>query len=453
VNGPKPLPLFGTLPYLLQGDIRDMDEHYLRQYGPLYGDYFGTIPNLTVSDAKVIKQILVSDFQTFPINNRFAGIPDSFKNTVVFCEQSRWKSVRSAISPSFSTVKLRRVFDDLELPMNTFMSNLDDLIARQESDSICIKELCKGFAMDSIAKYVFSIELNSFAQKDDPFVRQVWRLVYFRPFGFLLSMVLPSWTGNLVKKLMIHESCAKYFNSLVSNLMRERRQNPSVKYQDYLQLLLEQDGQLTEDEIIAQCQVYFTGGMDTLTNALAVILNDLSYYQPVQSKLLAEVLRHFPDDRPVTYDQLNELTYLSAVIYESLRRTPLLNAVQRYNVKPYQVPGYDLVLEPGTSVRLNLYNAQHDPSIYVDPFEYRPERFQGEDRYELLRHAWFPFSDGPRNCIGIRLAQMKLKYFLVQIIRKYHVKLSPETQWPFKYKHSMFLTIPDSLRIQFAKRT
>lgn len=435
-------------------DIRVSDQQNRYRFGPLYGEYFGTLPVLMISDPKLIRQIMVTEFKTFPLTQVLGGVPDSFKNVVAFADQSRWKHLRNSLSPAFSAVKLRRVFEQFEQPMQTFVENVDELIRKGESSQICIKDLCKGFALDSIAKYVCSIELNSFKQPNDTFVRNIWRLVRLAPVPFLLSMTLPSWCGRFVKGWILNPSAEKYFSKLIRTMIRQRQQNPTVRYNDYLQTLMDTDKKITEDEIVGQCQVFFFGGMDTVTTALAIILSDLAHYQDVQERLYEEILNQIPaPDDSLTYDQLNEMTYLHAIMLESLRRTPLFNSIPRVSVAPFHVPEYDLTIEPGINIRLNIFNLHHDPTIYAEPFEYRPERYTGPDRIDLQRRSWLPFSDGPRNCLGVRLAQMKIKYFLVEVIRRYRIRLSPEVKWPIDYEKTIVISIPESLRIEFQRRS
>jgi cytochrome P450 len=55
----------------------------------------------------------------------------------------------------------------------------------------------------------------------------------------------------------------------------------------------------------------------------------------------------------------------------------------------------------GTIVSVWQWAINHDPRFWTDPWEFRPERFLGEARYENDRlDAMQPFSTGPRNCIG-----------------------------------------------------
>jgi cytochrome P450 len=70
--------------------------------------------------------------------------------------------------------------------------------------------------------------------------------------------------------------------------------------------------------------------MDTTTYATSRILHLLALHQDVQDKLRAEIRaakRRF-DGEP-DYDQLSSLTYLDAVIRETLRRHPPIGTLPR----------------------------------------------------------------------------------------------------------------------------
>lgn len=51
---------------------------------------------------------------------------------------------------------------------------------------------------------------------------------------------------------------------------------------------------------------------------------------------------------------------------------------------------------------LQVYAMQMDPLYYPEPHQFKPERFLGENSAEkgAINRPYFPFGDGPRNCIG-----------------------------------------------------
>ncbi len=59
-----------------------------------------------------------------------------------------------------------------------------------------------------------------------------------------------------------------------------------------------------------------------------------------------------------------------------------------------------LLLKKGTTVQIPLWEIHHDPNIWPEPEQFRPERFA---KKEKLFHpmAFIPFGAGMRSCVGV----------------------------------------------------
>lgn len=76
----------------------------------------------------------------------------------------------------------------------------------------------------------------------------------------------------------------------------------------------------------------------------------------------------------------------------------------------------DVLIEKGTSIQLPIYAIHHDGSLYDDPNEFKPERFESISVNDLRKSGIFlPFGDGPRRCIGNFFA---IKCFMMEILLK-----------------------------------
>ena len=100
--------------------------------------------------------------------------------------------------------------------------------------------------------------------------------------------------------------------------------------------------------------------------------------------------------------------YVIATIQETLRRRPVIpNAAPRLVKKPVTIGGWDY--PPDILLVASAYLVQHDPEIYPDPYEFRPERFLDESPGT---YTWIPFGGGRRRCLGASFAQLEMKLVL-----------------------------------------
>lgn len=111
------------------------------------------------------------------------------------------------------------------------------------------------------------------------------------------------------------------------------------------------------------------------------------------------------------------------IFSETLRLYPAVPILTRVCSHEYQIPGTDNILEKGTSVLLPLFGAQRDPNYYPDPDKFIPDRFSDENKNNM-NGVYYPFGEGPRICIGLRMGKMQTKLGLATMMHKYKYELS-----------------------------
>ncbi|MDQ2050697.1 cytochrome P450 [Natronolimnohabitans sp. A-GB9] len=111
---------------------------------------------------------------------------------------------------------------------------------------------------------------------------------------------------------------------------------------------------------------------------------------------------------------LSDLEYVEAIVDETLRLYPPLTDVYREAVETTTLGGYRI--SAGTTLQLSAYGIHRDGRWWDAPEEFRPERWL-EDR-DRPEYAYFPFSGGPRHCLGMRFATAELKLALATIARR-----------------------------------
>lgn len=107
---------------------------------------------------------------------------------------------------------------------------------------------------------------------------------------------------------------------------------------------------------------------------------------------------------------------------------PPLSMLNRNTSHQYTIPDTDVTVEKGTEVFLAIGPAQRDPKYYSNPDKFDPERFSEKSRADpqFAKRPFFPFGDGPRNCVGLRMGRLQTKIALAVMLEKYTYELSDE---------------------------
>lgn len=113
---------------------------------------------------------------------------------------------------------------------------------------------------------------------------------------------------------------------------------------------------------------------------------------------------------------------------ETLRLYPPIPVLNRKPIEDYKVPGTNITLDKGTEVVLLSCGAHRDPFYYPNPDKFDPERWSDDAKNDtqFLKRPFFPFGDGPRNCIGQKLGKLQTKISLAMLLEKYFIEINAD---------------------------
>ena len=104
--------------------------------------------------------------------------------------------------------------------------------------------------------------------------------------------------------------------------------------------------------------------------------------------------------------------YLTATIQEVMRHRPVfLFMIPRVVRRSIEIG--DRTYDPPVHLLGCIYLTHHDPALYPEPQEFRPERFL-EAPPEA--HTWLPWGGGRRHCPGRHLAMLEMKTVLRTVL-------------------------------------
>lgn len=253
------MPLFGNTLSSFTKDIRENDLNRIKNYGPVYGLYIGTIPILTICDADIVKAICFTESQNFTDTNAFRSTVRFFKDSFILKKGNEWKMGRSLVSPVFTSKRIKDIYPQIKKAAIPFFENVENLMREGKKDEIDVKKFTKGFSLDVVAKFVFAFELNSAKDMNHPFVFNARNLTNFKMWKMAIFSILPTFVMELFNIQIIDQVSVDYMGDLVKTLVKQRRENKDVKYNDFLDLLVnridENNLNVTMDEIVSHCIV------------------------------------------------------------------------------------------------------------------------------------------------------------------------------------------------------
>jgi len=101
----------------------------------------------------------------------------------------------------------------------------------------------------------------------------------------------------------------------------------------------------------------------------------------------------------------------------------------------------------------NLHHAHHNPKIWGDPENFRPERFLSEDGLSYKKSEnLMPFQIGRRQCVGETLARDTYFLFLTNVFQKFSVKFDPNLPQPTMEPRVSFLLLPQDYSVLLEER-
>jgi cytochrome P450 len=222
-------------------------------------------------------------------------------------------------------------------------------------------------------------------------------------------------------------SARRALDSVIWKIIAERRASANWP-DDLLSLLLsardQQTGQpLSDMQVRDEVATFLLAGHETTANALAWTWYLLGLNPDAEAKLHAEVAQVLRG-RPPGVDDLPRLGYATKVIEESLRLYPPAWAISRSNIEEDELAGYRI--RRGSLIYISQYVTHRHPEFWPDPDRFDPERFTPERTAARPKYAYFPFSGGPRACIGSQFALAEAVLILCTIAQRWRLRLVPD---------------------------
>ncbi|XP_076040661.1 cytochrome P450 6k1-like isoform X2 [Oratosquilla oratoria] len=369
---PPMLPVLGHLHFLFSRRTNEiMSEYLIKSKVPYMGWYEGVRPILIVHDLALLKNILVKDFDHFVDRRPFdLGKSDEvlFREMLFTLSGEKWKRMRSTMSPTFTSGKLKGTFPLIEAKCKKLVEWC--LKEGTTRDKVEMHSLFNRFTLDTITTSAFRIETNCIDNEKEEFATAAEKITstpgVLVALKFALLLISPRLFNFL--RLRFTDPAVDIFSETAKATLKMRKN--SERRGDFIDLMLEAKQEHDLD----------TG----------------------KSK------------------------------YQALRLFPPVPMIDRATTKEYTLPGTDVKIEKGTVITINAWGVNRDPRIWEDPDDFKPERFLPENKTPEQSFAFQSFGQGPRNCIGMRFALLETKLALAHLVLNLNLRLAPGHEDPLE---------------------
>ncbi|XP_036597171.1 cytochrome P450 3A8-like isoform X2 [Trichosurus vulpecula] len=384
IPGPAPLPFLGNVLSYDKG-FTHFDMACFKKYGKTWGFFEGKQPVLAIMDPETIKTVLVKECYSVFTNRRHVSLRGILESSLAFANDDHWKRIRTVLSPTFTSGKLKEMFPIINQYGDVLVKNM-----RKEAEKnkpVTLKDILGAYSMDVITSTSFGVNTDSLNNKNDPFIREMKKLIttfnVLNPLRFttaLFPFLVP-----LLKQLDItvfSKESTDFFANSVKKIKEERKKNSQKHRVDFLQLMMDSQTSknsethshkdLSDEEILAQSIIFILGGYETTSSTISFLLYNLATHPEIQQKLQEEIDAVLPSKEAVTYDALAQMEYLDMVINETLRLFPVAARVERVAKKTVEING--LTIPKGTVVVTPSFALHHYPQYWPEPEEFHPER-------------------------------------------------------------------------------
>merc|ERR1712150_83972 len=207
---------------------------------------------------------------------------------------------------------------------------------------------------------------------------------------------------------------------------------------------------LSDQELLEEVTTFMFAGHDTTASSLTWTLYSLACNPEHQRRCRDEVdeILEGRDSDVILSDDLPKFKYLTMCIKEAQRLHVPVPFIARELAEDLDLDGKHV--PAGTVVDIQLYTLHHNPTVWDNSMEYRPERFLPENIAKMHGYAFVPFSAGPRNCIGQHFSMQEQKVILGRILHRYEIAVDPD--FKLDYQVGLVTRPKDGLKLIIGKR-
>ncbi|XP_074264864.1 geraniol 8-hydroxylase-like [Silene latifolia] len=432
--GPRPLPIFGNL-FSLGNKPHSSLAKLAKTYGPLMILQLGRVPTVVISSAAMAKEALQKNDISFSNRNIVDAIRalNHHENSVAWLPAgSKWRNLRKICnSRVFSTSRLDACQSIRKDKVKRLLSYVES--CSEDQVAVDIGHVAFTTTLNLLSSTFFSMDMgdptSEFAHQFRNTIRSIMEEVgkpNIADFFPILKKVDPQ---GIRRRSSVHfQKMVDMFEALIDERIQGKRPSGSIQAgNDVLDELIgigqEQVEEIELSKIPFLLADLFAAGTDTTSTTLEWAMTELVCNPQKMKKAQLELQEIVGKGNSLEECDISQLSYLQAVIKETLRLHPAVPLLLPRKVD-LDVKLFEFTVPKNAQVLVNAWAIGRDPDIWQNPYSFEPERFLGS-QIDVKGHDFelIPFGAGRRICPGLPLAIRMLHLMLGSLIHGFDWKL------------------------------
>ncbi|CAL8464666.1 g4201 [Coccomyxa elongata] len=479
--GPKYPFLLGFMELVERKDVHRYATELAEQFGPLFKFRIMCFHVVCITDPALATQVLRSKvvdklrFQYSFLDPFLGGT-----NMLTGHSDEHWKAVRKAVAPAFSAGNMRFALAQVLEASRILVEYLREAAPKKvhNVDNLLLRE-----SMDVIGRFGFQREMNALSslhtgrEEDSGNVNAL--LLSTQEIERRIPEV-NRWLRLWKKDVRDGWAVLGRFKLIVWKLL-DHIKAKQPKPGSFADLLLKAKDpktgrRLSDEKMFPEMAALFFAGIDTTGHTGTFVMYLISQHPEVEAKILGEldslellITPERPRPREMVYADLSKMVYLNAVIKEALRMYPPVAVGQVRVSNTHDITlGGRLHIPAGTAIWIPHHAIQNVSFNWDDADMFKPERWLTpgaeyavpemlplprewyKDWEEGTRNGsakgltdadidegdsmrpkrYFPFAEGPRNCVGQNLAKVSLTATIATLMQHFSFRLADEMGGP-----------------------
>lgn len=442
VAGPRGIPGLGVLPRIKK-DPLGLVMSAATDFGDIVKLRLGPKELFLLNHPSLVEQVLRTNADKYQKSRFYDRLKPIFGEGLIVAEGMEWRNQRTAAAPAFATTGLKEIAVRCVELTHTMLERWEKFAAQERPIDVAAEmmRLTLGVVLAGLfSKTVSETESEELYDAISVVLRgaerRIWALAPIPDF-------MPTTNERRFRGALAT------LDRFIYRIIDERhRQQPGNDFLGFMMQARHSETQATytDKQLRDQMMFMILAGHETTASALAWTWYLLSTHPGVAERLHLEntqVLRGDP-----RYEDLADLGYTQMVFEEAMRLYPPAWTISRTAVEADELDGH--LVPAGTSVMLCPYVLHRDGRFWENPEAFDPERFRPEKADTRPRFAYFPFSGGPRACIGSRFALIEAKIVIAMVAQRFDLRLVPgqtveiEPMISLRPRHGLYMTLSRS---------